>query len=232
LQRASELSVSIGGSGFDTQYPSANFTVLDRTDAHFGTGVGLDVYVTRVLALTAALGYGYDVLHDPSFMGAQTSHGFSGGAGFGLRGGDTRFDLAYTFSATSVNGSFAPLRWGTLKGTLYTVFDRRFFLDLWALGLQRGGGGGLDLGFYPTKDLGLLLGGLAEHGELYQDSLVLNRYSGYAGVSYWVLPQVRLAAYYTFTANDVPAQIGPGVMTNGDLQLDHQIQLRAGFRLP
>jgi hypothetical protein len=233
LQRAGALSVSIGGSGFDTQYPfNALSAQNDRTDAHFGTSLGLDVYVTRVFALTAGLGYGYDVLHDPSLFTPQTSHSFSAGAGFGLRGGDTRFDLAYAFSATSVNGTFAPLRWGTLEGTLYTVFDRRFSLGLWGLGLQSGGGGGLDLGFYTTKDFGVFLGGLGEHGELYQDSLVLNRYSGYAGASYWVVPQVRLSGYYTFTANDVPGQVGPDVMTSGSLELDHQIQLRASFRLP
>ena len=226
LQRASALYAEIGGGGFVTRTPG----LQDRTDSNLGLSLGMDVYVTRFLALTAGVGYGYDVLHDAGVD--QTSNGFSAHGGLGIRVGDVRFDASYAFSASESGGTFAPLRWGTFEVSGFIVIARSFVLLPRGFGLQGGGGGGLDLAYYPTRDFGFRLGAFGERGELYSTpSLVDNRYGGDALVSYWVSRNVYLALIYNLTIDAIPGQfLGAGEIT-GDNQTTHSLTAAAAFRL-
>jgi hypothetical protein len=226
LQRAGELYLSAGGGGFVTRNPGAP---VDRTDSNLGLGLGMDVYLSRYFALTAGLGYGYDVLHDVGVD--QATHSFSAHGGFGIRAGDARFDASYTFSANDVGGSFDPLRWGSVEITAYAVFDRRFTLNVWGVALQSGGGGGGEVGYYATRDFGFWMGAFGERGKLYTNDLVLNRYGGHAGLSYWFTPRLRLGVTYNLTIDDVPEQpLGQG--TIGYHEVEHALTAAAALRLP
>lgn len=226
LQRASSIYIGVGGGGFVTRNPNAG---QDRTDTNFDANAGLDIYLSRYFAVTGELSYGFDVLHDVGVD--QDSHLFSGSAGFGLRFGDVLFDASYTFTADDVDGSFAPIRWGSATITAFCVFDRRFTLNIWGTALQDGGEGGLELGYYVTQDFGAFLGGLGARGQLYSEDVLVNRYSGMAGLSYWVGPRTRLAAYYTFVVNDEPTQFVDEI-EYGSTQVEHTLELELVARLP
>lgn len=226
LQRASMLSVRFGGGGFVTSNP---FGGTDRTDANLAAGAGLNIHLTRFFALTAGLGYGYDVLHDA--LQHDKTHTFSGTLGVGFRIADARFDAAYTFAASSVDGSFVAPRWGTVRLNGFVVIERRFTLNPWGTLLQGGGVGGLDLGFYATRDLGFFLRGFGGRGELYSSDIVVNRYGGGAGLSYWIGRGVRLGVYYVPTINHVPVQPVDGEMF-GYQEVEHALSLEVTVRLP
>jgi len=226
LQRTSALSLSIGGGGFVTRNPNGG---ENRTDVNLPVGLGANMYVTRWLALTASIGYQYDLLHDVGVD--QTTHSMTGSAGFGLRTGDARFDVSYTFTANDVNGSFAPLRWGTIEGTAYAVIERRVALTVWGQALQDGGAGGAGLDVYPTQDFCFFLSGFGARGEVYSQDLMVDRGSGQGGLAYWVTPVTQLGVYYTLTYNDVPLQMLDQV-TYGYTQLQHTLALYARLRLP
>src|SRR6185437_1276876 len=104
----------------------------------------------------------YDVLHDVGIDAA--THGFSATGGFALRVADARFDASYTFGATRTNGSFAPLRWGTLRLSALASLARGFSLNVMGQVIDHGGTGGAELGFYAAQDLGYFVGGLGERG--------------------------------------------------------------------
>lgn len=202
LQRASRVTVGVGGYGWVTR-PPAGYTGADRTSQGLTVGPSVDVYVARFLALTAGLSYGYDVLHDTG-QSART-HSFGARGGLGLRVGDTRVDLTYTFSTASTEGSFAPLEWGSLGLSAYTVFSRAFSLRLDGNVGARGGGGGAGLGLYLGRDLGLFLDGSGAHGT-YRNGPSYDTYGGTAGFSYWVAPVVRMALYYRLQLTHLPQQ--------------------------
>jgi hypothetical protein len=227
LQRASVLYADVGGGGFLTRNPTGG---QNRTDAGVGATLGLDIYVLRQLALTASLGYGYDILHDVDADVA--AHAFSGSAGLGVRISDVRIDASYAFAASEANGSFAPLRWGQVNLAVFAVIDRRVTLNFWGELFQQSGGGGIDFGVYPTQDLGLFLDGAALRGELYASDTLVNRYYGSAGLSYWVTPRVRLGAYYELTVNVEPVQAQGGPEPFGSTEFDHAGVLQAEARLP
>jgi hypothetical protein len=184
--------------------------------------------VARHVAITSSLGYGYDVLNDTNAH--QKSNAFSASGGLGFRGGDTRFDVSYTFGANDVDGTFAPLRWGSVTASLYTVVGRRFTIRPYGRAFQGGGEGGLDLGFYATRELGLFLGGFGERGEIYSSAEVANRFGGQVGLSYWVAPSFRLSAYYNLSFVDLPNQVTDQVVY-GYHELDHTLSLGGSLRL-
>jgi hypothetical protein len=176
--------------------------------------------------------YVYDVLHDDRAGLDQHTHGVSASGGFGLRPTDeVRVDLLYAFATTDSDGSVAPLRWGSLQGSVFGVIERRVSLNVWGRGIQSGGGGGVDLGVYPTQNLGLAASGYGERGELYADALLVNRFGALVGVSYWFSPRVRLGGNYLFTYNHSPQQtIGTATYAYDDYE--HAFELAAAFRLP
>jgi hypothetical protein len=226
LQRASTISASLGGGGFATENPYGS---RDRTSANLGARAGMNVYLARYLALTAAFGYGYSVLHD--VISNHERHGFSGSAGLGLRVGDARLDASYTFAASNVDGTFAPLQWGSVQLSAYVVLARFFTLSPWGRVMPHGGEGGLDLGLYATRDLGFFLGGFGGRSAFSSSDVLFNRYGGSAGLSYWAVSRARLAAYYRPTYTDVSPQVVDGLMY-GYRQLDHSISLEVAVRLP
>jgi hypothetical protein len=230
LQRASHVSALVAGSGFVTLFPGSSVGPGGkRSDEVLAFGVGADVYVTRWLALTGLLGHSLDALHDDVAGVDQTGHSFSASAGFGLRAGDVRFDAAYTFGASLGDAGWAKLRWGSFQGTLTAVINRRFALVPWGRALQGGGGGGIGVDVYPTQNLGVHASGYGERGELYSASdTIENRYSGRAGLSYWLTPRVRLAAFYQFTLLDTPSTPG----APGFDERDNAGELDVAVRLP
>lgn len=200
LQRAGSLSLSVGGRGFVTRNA---FRLQNRTDAALSAGVSCNVYVARFLALTGGLGYGYDTLHDVQL--SNRTHSVAASAGLGLRLDDVRFDVAYSFAAATTNGTFVPLRWGSLALGLYIVLARRLTLNFHGSVTPDGGTGGLDLGLYLTRALGLFLGGSG--GSVHFLSGVTgSQYGGNAGLSYWVSSAARLSAYYQLSGIHVPSQ--------------------------
>jgi hypothetical protein len=233
LQRASSISFTMNASGFVTQYPPFNaFSPSGtRSDAQFGPGVGVDIYVTPIFALTGGLGYSYDTLHDDLAMLNQVTHGFLAWGGFGLRANDARFDVQYAFQALDLGGAWAPLRWGTLTGTAFIVIDRRVALKLWGQALQSGGGGGLEGDYYPLQSLGLFAGAYGARGKLYDDETMVNRARAWAGFSYWFSARVRAGLEYDFLLNDVPDQTVMG-NTFGYDEYQHGCVLDLVFRLP
>ncbi len=184
----------------------------------------------RWLALFAGAGYAYDVLHDVGIDDA--THGFSATGGFGLRFADARFDTSYTFAATRTNGSFAPLRWGTLRLSALATLARGLSLNVVGQVIDHGGTGGVDLGVYAAQDLGFFVGGLGERGRLFAGEVLLaNRFTGDAGVSCWVAPRVVLSAEYALTYTDVPNQRAVG-MPDGYTQIEQALTISAGLRVP
>jgi hypothetical protein len=223
LQRASALYASVGGYGFVTRPP---FGGQNRADAGLGAGAGLDVHVTPVVAVTGGLRYGYDVLDDVSQ--SDKTHSFSASAGLGLRVDDVRFDVSYTFSASDTNGTFAPLRWGAVGLTFFAVLARKFTLNLQGNVNQEGGSGGVDLGLYVDKNLGLFLGGFGGRSR-YLDGVAVIQYGGDAGLSAWITPAARLSAYYQLTVSDVPVQdTARGVLGYSEAQ--HGLSLGLALR--
>jgi hypothetical protein len=233
LQRASRVYLGLTGAGFVTQLPGPSAFVQSgtRSDANIGVGVGVDIYLTPVVALTAALGYANDALHDDFAMLDQHTNAFSAGAGFGIRIRDVRIDVQYAFQALDVDGTWAPLRWGTLQGNAFMVFDRRVSLNLWGRGIEHGGEGGLDLGVYATQDLGFFVGGYGERGYLFASDMLANRYQAYGGLSYWFSARARLGLQYAFTLTDIPLQMLSNGLYGYD-EYEHGVTLDAIFRIP
>jgi hypothetical protein len=234
LQRASVVYVDFTGGGFATHEPrmSVSDTASTRSGENFGGGAGCNVYVNRWIALTGALGYGYDVSKDPRHDIDQHTHAFLASVGIGVRYEDTRLDLRYTYQAFDADGTWEPIRWGTLVGNLFTVPDRHVSVQIWGAAIQHGGQGGFQLGVYPTQNVNLFLGGYAEHGELFSDNdVIVNQYDLNAGLSYWFTPRLRLGAYYDFILVNEPLQTtGPG--TYGSTQYQHVFTVEAALRIP
>jgi hypothetical protein len=233
LQRASSIFFTMNVSGFVTQLsPVSSFGAsATRSDTQFGPGVGVDIYVTPLFALTGGLGYSYDALHDDLAMLDQHAHGFFARGGFGFRVKDARFDVQYAFQALDVDGAWAPLRWGTLTGTAFIVIDRRAALKFWGEALESGGGGGLEVDYYPLQSLGLFAGAYGARGKLYNDDTMVNRFRAWAGFSYWFTARVRAGLEYEFLLNDVPLQTVMG-NTFGYDEYQHGCVLDLVFRIP
>jgi hypothetical protein len=227
LQRTSLLYATLLGGGFETRNPDG-FTP-SRTDANLSLEVGADIYLSPYVALTAAVIYGYDVLHDVGID--QKQNIFGGSLGLGFRYHDVRFDVTSGFTAFDVDGSFSPVRWTGLKGNVYGVISRSVALTGWVGPVPDGVAGGAEVGWYATPDFGIFLSGYGERGEIFSNSVVASRLGGKAGPSFWVSPTVRFAAYYTLTYTDVTEQVVDG-QTNGYTELDHQLSLYGVLRLP
>lgn len=224
LQRTSEVYASISGGGFVTRYANVGFT---RKSSHAETNVGVDAYLTRNFALTGGFGYGYGVLHEDVTVNKQ--HSFSGSAGFGVRIGDARLDASYNFNAYDQDGTFAKLRWGAVGLRAYVVFAQSFALTLGGYVSDGGGGGSVDLGYYPTKDLGLFAGFLGQTFVYYTTDVRANRYTGSAGISYWVTPSLRFYWSYSLQVNDAPVQPFQPYEIHGT---EHALSLNVLARLP
>jgi hypothetical protein len=234
LQRASTVNGGFEAGGFITRNPFAGSggvpsNATDRTDKSFGVALGVDAYVTRWLALTAGLGYTYDVLHDVGTDDA--THGFTGAAGVGFRVADARFDVSYSFAADKMNGSFTSLRWGTLQASAYVVFARRFTLSAFGNAIERGGTGGGELGWYATQNLGFFLGGSGERGVLFTNDAIANQFTADASLSCWVVPRVQLSAAYTFTYTADPDHVADR-MPDGYDQIEQAVTIGAALRFP
>jgi hypothetical protein len=141
------------GTGFATQIPSPSLFApgSSRTDANVGTTVGVNIYVTPSFALTGGLGYDFDNLQDPSMPTVEQAHSLILFAGFGLRSGDSRFDISYELTARDQNIEGPPVRWGSLRGSAFLVFGRRAYLEPWARAFDGGGGAGLEGAFYFSQ---------------------------------------------------------------------------------
>lgn len=222
LQRTSTIFGSVSGGGFVTRYGDGAFT---RTDSAIGADVGVDAYLTRQFALTGRLGYAYDVLDDVS---VNKSHTFSGSAGFGVRFGDARFDASYSFDARKTDGTFAKLRWGTVGLRAYVVFARSVSVGFSGQARDGGGGGGVDLGYYPMKDLGLFLSASGQTFVYYSTDIRANYYTGGPGISYWVNPRLRLYWTYALRLNHESAQ--PRMFETDEVE--HALSISAILRPP
>jgi hypothetical protein len=198
LQRASTAFVSLGGSHFVTHNPGA---FVDRTDWSGGVSSGVDLYLTRMLAFTFALGYAYDVLQDVAVD--QATHDFWGSVGGGLRAGDVRLDALYSFTASRSGGAFASPRWGSVRLSAFAVLERRLTVSLSGTALSGGVQGSGALTYYPTQNLAIFGGGSLGRADFYRSDIVDRRYAGDVGLSYWVSPTVRLLGEYTLTIDDV-----------------------------
>lgn len=162
---------------------------------------------------------------------ASATHVLSGSAGLGVRAGKARFDISYALVAYDANGSFALRSWGTAQLSAYLVFGECFTLNAWGRALQGGGEGGVDLGYYATRDLGFFAGGFGGIGELYSQNLQVDRYGGDVGFSYWATPRFRLAAYYQLTKNHLPEQVLDG-LTYGYDETEHAVSFAVALRVP
>ena len=221
LQRTSTFSVSVSRGGFATRYGNGAFT---RTYSSMGADVGVDTYLTRQFALTGRIGYAYGVLDD---VIVNKSHTFSGSAGFGVRFGDARLDASYSFDARNTDGTFAKLRWGAVGLRAYVVFARSFALGLSGNVRDGGGGGGVDLGYYPMKDLGLFLSAAGQTFVYYSPDIRASYYTGGAGISHWVTPGLRLYLTYALKLTHAPAQ--PLMSFESD-EVEHTLSLNAILR--
>jgi hypothetical protein len=224
LQRTSTVYANVSGGGFVTRYGNGAFT---RTDSYVGASAGVDAYLTRNFALNGGIGYTYDVLHDNVIV--NKGHSFSGSAGFGVRVVDVRFDASYSFNAYDLDGSFVKLRWGSVGLGAYAVFAQSFTLQLSGRVADDGGGGGVDLGFYTTKDLGVFTSFSGQTFAYSGTDTRANRYTGSLGFSYWVTPGLRFNWTYSLRLTHTPEQ--PLRSLEHD-ELEHALSLNVLARLP
>lgn len=124
---------------------------------------------------------------------------------------------------------FAKLRWGTVGLRAYVVFARSFSLGFSGHARDGGGGGGVDLGYYPMKDLGLFLGASSQTFVYYSTDTRANYYTGGPGILYWVTPGLRLYWTYALRLTRSPAQ--PLMSFESD-EVEHALSISAILRLP
>jgi hypothetical protein len=226
LQRASSVYGRVSGGGFSTTYEAAT-GMHTRNYSYVEASAGVDAYLTSYFALTARLGYGYDVLHDKPTL--EKGQSLFGGAGVGLRFGDARIDAAYAFDARGLDGAFVAQRWGEVKLTAKLVLAQSFALTAAAHVDDGGGGGSLDLAGYPTRDLALFIGGSGETFVYVDDGVRADQYTISAGTSYWLGRALRLSLGYEFRVFDLPAQPHHPF---GTQQAEHAFSISAVARLP
>ena len=224
LQRTSSVYGDVFGGGFVTRHGNGAFT---RTDSLVGADAGADVYLTRHLALTGGIRYAYDVLHDDVLV--RKGHSFSGSAGVGARIGDARIDASYGFGAYNFDGSFVKPGWGSVGLSAYLLLAESFAITLSGHVNDRGGGGGLNLGLYATKDFGVFAG-FSGATFTYTDSDVRsNRYNGSAGFSYWATPALRFYWSYVLGVNSSPSQPLQEIERR---EIEHALSASVVARLP
>lgn len=228
LQRISSLSLSAGINHFATHNP---FGAPDRTDTGSGVGGSLNIYVKRWLALTANLGYGYDVLHDVDL--SQSTHSVSGGVGAGFRAGDWRADISYSADTYHPSGSSwaSPRRFASLS--LFGVIARRMRVSVSGNTIPGGGAGGLGVEYFPSPELGVFGSGSASTGRLYQNpsALTSTRYVGTVGIAGWVDASSGIVGSYTRTSEHVPMQVIDTLDYNDD-QTSNELSLQIYVRFP
>jgi hypothetical protein len=222
LQRVSTVSASLGGGGFVTRAPFGS----DNGDRWVDASAGVDVYVSRYVALAASFAYEYD----SAYPSGDTIHALSPTAGVGLRFGDVRIDASYSFIATSINGRFSPVEWGSAGLGVYAVIARTVVLNPYGRILGGGGTGGASIGFYPQRDLGFWVTGYGGRSERYAQRLLATSYGGSGQIAYWFTPSFKLVATYYADVIDVPDQF-TSTGSIGYHELQHTLSLEAAVRL-
>jgi hypothetical protein len=224
FQHASTVSLSVGGHGWVTRPPPGSSG--DRSSRGLAVTPSADVYLTRFLVLGVGLSYGYEALQTPGE--SHQGHGFGARAGLGLHLADTRFDLIYSFSAQQVDGAFAPLEWGSLGFSLFSVFARTVSLGLSGNVNARGGGAGASVNYHPARDIGLFLSGGASWGR-YDNGPSYGSYGVSPGLAGWISDSFRLGGSYRLQLTHLPTQ-SVGGATYGYDQLEHTLELNALLR--
>ncbi len=206
-----------------------------------GTGRGLgvaaaaDLYATRWLAFTASVGFTNEAVRFGSSLPLDVDE-LPVEAGFGLRFGDARFDLAY-LPTFKLAGEAPTGSWGTIRVSSEVVFARTVQLTLDGSIFHGGGAIQGEVAWFVTKNVGLVVGGLGSSGA-YIATPVLgapipreDEYEVRPGVSVWVTSHLRLEAEYELTGRaDHGAQVAPmNVLDNaGALQATARAFERSG----
>lgn len=224
LQGVSAISASVRGGGSVSRFPGSP---SKGTSGSVGAGAGLDMYINSYFALLAGASYSHGFVKG---LGAGRSwNSVAGSAGVGLRLHNTRLDATYTFRASATDGRFDDLRWGSVDVRLQTVIARCFLIAPWGSVSDGANAGGLDLGYYVTKDLGLFVSGFGGSIVYTADDVHGVRYGGSLGLSSWVSPSVRLGLDYNLNVLDVPLQYNKSL---GYAETEHAVSFTGVLRLP
>lgn len=240
LQSAGSVSLGVAVGGYSVsplfQGVPVQSTIGGRqvipndTEIQTQSAIAIDAYVSEHWALTGGLVHAFDLR---TFIGgSRNSHALAPGAGLGYRFGDVRFDLSYSNTATSINGSFVPPTWGTLVLQYRQVFRRRISLVLAALAYERGAGGRGDVEGFVNKDVGLFLGSFGRVARRYSDiDVVHNDYGVHAGAGLWAAPFLRIVLQYELSGSTVPLPQPNGSSSSTRSTLSNEPSVAAIFRL-
>jgi hypothetical protein len=197
LQRTGSIEGSFSGSGFSTDRPGF---VEPFHGTSFGGSFAIDGYTGEVLAL-----YG-----SASFFRATTGGGFAGAPGAeyllpsvtvapGLRFGDTRINVGYTWAPTIHDGTYDGRGFGEVYLRINSVIARRVLLSLLGEVILSGGLGSVALAVFPSRMIGISAAVEFAQGAIFYDSRnVYARWQPSAAVSWWITSRVSLGLEYRF----------------------------------
>jgi len=223
LQRAGSIEASFAASGFSTDAPGFAEPFHGTS---FGGELSVDAYTGQVLTL-----YG-----SASFSRDKTGGGFAGFPGSeyllprvtfgpGLRFGDTRITVGYTWAPTIQDGTYDGRGFGEAYLRITSVLARRFFLTLLGEIILSGGLGSIDVALFPWRTFGFTAGFEFAQGAIFYDTRrVYRRWQASGGLNWWITPRAGLGLEYRFIHTE--ALEGPASPFD-----THRISLAFGLRL-
>ena len=222
LQRTGSVEGTLSLNGFSTDAPGY---VEPFHGVTLGGSFAVDAYPTEVLTLWASA----------AFFGSKTGGGY-GGSGTeyllprlelapGLRFGDTRASVGYTWAPTVANGTYDGRGLGELFLRITSVIGRRVSLSLLGALILSGARGSVSLAVFPTGRLGLGAGFEYAEGAIYFDSrAVYRQWQAWGTLSLWPGRTWALGLEYRFAHTVQPSIIAIPLDT-------HRVALSVAVRL-
>jgi hypothetical protein len=223
LQRTGAIEGTVSANGFSTDSPSYLEPYHGTT---LGGSVAVDAYPTEVLTLWASA----------AFFRSKTGGGFGGpGTEYllprlelapGVRFGDTRGSVGYTWAPTIINGTYDGRGLGELFLRINSVIGRRVSLSLLGALILSGARGSLSLVVFPTRRVGLGGGFEYAEGAIYFDRHdVYRQWQAWGNLILWLGRTWALGLEYRFLHS------APTTGLSGSPMDTHRIALSFSFRL-
>jgi hypothetical protein len=205
LQRTSTLTIDLGGSAFSTTAP---FFPTSYAGQGLSASASFYRYLPGLFTVSGGASIGYSASSGPTPTSlnptyVQPSLSF----GPGLRWGDTRLDLVYSFSPYFRDGSFKSNEWGRLFLSLESVLGRELFWQIDCSNIVSGLRGFAGVDWYPTRSFQIGGSVIVERGAVYLDNPALyTRVIPEVLLAYWFTPRLRGFVSYVYEVTDPVAQ--------------------------